>query len=64
MEAKSWYKSKEVWVLGTAILLGFAELLAVDFPGVLADAQNLWVGIAPIIALLLRLFVTKSKLTS
>ena len=64
MEEKHFLRSREVWVLGTAILLGFAELLGIDFPGILADAQNLWVGIAPIIALILRLFVTRSKLTS
>jgi len=64
MENKPFWQSKEVWVLGTAILLGFAELLGIDFPGILADAQNLWVGIAPIIALILRLFVTRTKLTS
>jgi len=64
METKVWYSSKEVWVLGTAILLGLAELLGVDFQGIIGDAQNLWVGIAPIVALFLRLFVTRAKLTS
>jgi len=59
---KLWYKSREVWVLGTAIVLMIAEISGVYFPGILEDAQNLWVGVSPVIALVLRLFVTKDKL--
>lgn len=62
-ETKKWYKSREVFVLATASLLIIAEALGLDFQGIWADAQNLIVSVAPVIALVLRLFFTKSKLT-
>jgi len=60
---KPFWRSREVWTLGTAVLLGLAEFLGVDFQGTLGSAQNIWLGVAPVIALVLRLFFTKTKLT-
>lgn len=60
---KSFYKSKEVWVLGTAILIGAAKFWGLDFEGIIGDATSLWVGVAPVVALVLRAFWTQDKLT-
>ena len=63
MEEKVFYKSKEFWVLGIAVLLVIAEFFGVDFEGVTEDAVRVYEGISPILALVLRLFFTKTKLT-
>ena len=56
-------KSSEVWVLGSAILLAIGQATGIDFEGVLGNAQTLWISLAPVVALLLRIFKTSTKLT-
>ena len=59
---KAFYKSKEIWVLFIAILLIITKYLGLDLPGILNEASDLYVKISPVIALVLRLFITNSKL--
>ncbi len=63
MKKKKIFQSKEVWVLGMAVLIALSEYLGVDFDGVTAEATSLWVGAAPLVALILRVFFTDSKIT-
>lgn len=60
---KKFYKSKEVWILVTVVLLGALNILGLEFEGILAEAETVLVGLAPVALLVLRLFYTKDKLT-
>ena len=62
METKKFYKSKEVWVLGVAVLMILSKFLELDFGALVNDASAIYIAITPLIAIILRLFNTKTKL--
>ena len=62
METKKWFRSKEVWVLGVAVLMILSKFLELDFGAILNDSSAIYIAITPLIAIILRLFNTKTKL--
>lgn len=60
---KSFYKSKEFYILGAAVLLMVAKFFGVETEGLFDDASMAYISLSPLIALILRLFFTKDKLT-
>ena len=63
METKKFYKSKEVWVLGVAVLMIIAKFLELDFGALVNDASAIYIAVSPLIAMVLRIFKTSAKLT-
>ena len=62
METKKWFRSKEVWVLGVAVLMILSKFLELDFGAILNDASAAYIAITPAIAIALRMFKTSTKL--
>ena len=62
METKFFLKSKEFWVLGLAVIFMILDSVGLDPEGIWGDAQAAYVTLSPFIALVLRVFWTKSKL--
>lgn len=60
---KKWYNSKEVWVLFVALVLAVTQYYGLNLPNLLDEARTLYIEISPLIALILRVFVTKDKIT-
>jgi len=60
---KKLYRSKEVYVLGIAVLLLIAKFFGLEMNGILDDATEAYIKLSPVIALFLRIFFTKDKLT-
>ena len=61
---KPFYKSKEVYVLGIAVLLMIAKLFGWESDNILDEASQAYINLSPLFALFLRLFFTKDKLIS
>ena len=62
METKFFLKSKEVWVLGLAIIFAIAEAIGISPTGLVESAKDAYITISPFIALVLRVFWTSAKL--
>ena len=63
MKTKKFYTSKEVWVLGGAVMLGLgATYFGWEFTGILSNVENVWIVLAPAVALFFRLFHTQDKI--
>ena len=63
---KPFYKSKEVWVLGIAVIFMLAKFFGLDFYEIAGEAgdvtTSVWLGLAPLAALIIRIFWTKDKI--
>ena len=62
METKFFLKSKEVWILGLAVLFVFGETFGLSFENTVESVKDAYVVFAPFIALVLRVFFTSAKL--
>jgi len=56
-------KSKEVWILGLAIIFVLGEAAGVlVFDNMIETIKDAYIALAPVAALLMRVFYTNSKL--
>ena len=63
MKTKFILKSKEVWVLGIALIFVVASIFNVNVSETVDQAMVTYTQISPAIALVMRIFFTNSKIT-